>query len=407
MEESTDEESSVEKENPDDEIVVMPKRRKANTTTQESEDNSDKEEPKSKRTRRHKKISLTVEKGKPKSKLLRKEERDIICQKLNDTDIATTLQELVCIIKEQAVSHPYIIQLLDELIRNDSLCQDLVKHHISVFIYLYNQCSAGKEKFLRFQLQWHIHCSIFLLPKDEDISSVLPKEVAATVTGKGNASSAHPKARKVSTKKKKQSCTASEQITLDSERIRTQWLQFCDTPYPFDGCKKLMMMFSSNVYNIMLQKINKDPVFIRKCPDIPIQYDQDPDDVYYRFGGASLSDMLHVRYNKIRRSQTDKSAATVSEEIFILQAINTKDKSHMPSYLKYRDRGFMYTPLPIFVPFIRNVDTCVQEVVNQAGFQTHGDEIIKVSTLHKIIICKKYYHFLIGGSCSCSKKNST
>ena len=129
--ESTSEESSVEKENPDDEIVVMPKRRKANTTSQESEDNSDKEEPKSKRTRRHKK-RLTVEKGKPKSKLLRKEERDTICQELNDTDVATTLQELVCIIKEQAVSHPYIIQLLDELIRNDSLCQELA--HFSVYL---------------------------------------------------------------------------------------------------------------------------------------------------------------------------------------------------------------------------------------------------------------------------------
>lgn len=51
-------------------LLVMPKRRKAKTTSQESEDNSDKEEPKLKRTRRHEKISLTVEKGKPKSKLL-------------------------------------------------------------------------------------------------------------------------------------------------------------------------------------------------------------------------------------------------------------------------------------------------------------------------------------------------
>ena len=85
----------------------MPKRRKAKTTSQESEDNSDKEEPKLKRTRRHEKISLTVEKGKPKSKLLWKEERDTICQELNDTHVATTLQELVRIIKEQAISHPY------------------------------------------------------------------------------------------------------------------------------------------------------------------------------------------------------------------------------------------------------------------------------------------------------------
>ena len=69
--------------------------------------------------------------------------------------------------------------------------------------------------------------------------------------------------------------------------------------------------------------------------------------------------MLHVHYNKLERSQNDKSAGNVSEEISVLQAINTKDKSNMPSYLKYFDCGFMYTPLPI----IRNVDTCVQEAV--------------------------------------------
>ena len=69
-EESTSKENSVEMENPDDEVVVMPKRGKAKTTSQESEDNSDKEEPKSKRTQRHEKILLIVEKGKPKSKLL-------------------------------------------------------------------------------------------------------------------------------------------------------------------------------------------------------------------------------------------------------------------------------------------------------------------------------------------------
>ena len=87
---------------------------------------------------------------------------------------------------------------------------------------------------------------------------------------------------------------------------------------------------------------------------------------------ASLFDMLHVRYNKRKKSTADgKSAATISEEISILVAINNKEKSQMTKYLKYRDRGFMFVPVSMFIPFIHNVDTCVQEVVNQAGFQTH------------------------------------
>ena len=32
----------------------------------------------------------------------------------------------------------------------------------------------------------------------------------------------------------------------------------------------------------------------------------------------------------------------MSIEISLLQAINTKDKSDIPGYLKYQDRGFMY-----------------------------------------------------------------
>ena len=122
--------------------------------------------------------------------------------------------------------------------------------HFSVYL-LVQTVQYWKGEVFTFSAAVAYPLQYFFAAKGEDILSVLPKEVAATLTGKGNASSTHPKAQKVSTKKKKQSC---EQINLDSERIRTQWLQFCDTPYPFDGCKKLIMMFSSNVYNMMLQK---------------------------------------------------------------------------------------------------------------------------------------------------------
>ena len=50
----------------------------------------------------------------------------------------------------------------------------------------------------------------------------------------------------------------------------------------------------------------------------------------------------------------------------------------MPSYLKYRDRGHMYSPQSSFIPFLHTVDDCIREVVNQKGFEEHKDDLIKV-----------------------------
>ena len=49
--------------------------------------------------------------------------------------------------------------------------------------------------------------------------------------------------------------------------------------------------------------------------------------------------MLHRRYKQIRDASNKN---LMSIEISILQAINSKDKSDIPDYLKYRDSGFMY-----------------------------------------------------------------
>ena len=68
----------------------------------------------------------------------------------------------------------------------------------------------------------------------------------------------------------------------------------------------------------------------------------------------------------------------LSQEIVILQAINTKDKSTIPEYLKYRDQGFMYFPHASFIPFLRAVDDCVKGVVNSDGLEENGSELIKV-----------------------------
>ena len=63
-----------------------------------------------------------------------------------------------------------------------------------------------------------------------------------------------------------------------------------------------------------------------------------------------------------------------------MQAINTKDNSSIPGYLKYRDRGFMHFPHPIFIPFLQEVDQVLKVVVNSKALNEHGDDLIKVYT---------------------------
>ena len=105
----------------------------------------------------------------------------------------------------------------------------------------------------------------------------------------------------------------------------------------------------------------------------------DGDDVYYRFGGGALSDMLHLRYKQIRACKDDQRDL-LSQEISILHHMKLKDKSKLPNYLKYRDRGYMYFPDPAFLPLLREIDTTVKEVVNVGGLQ-QGDSLIKVRKL--------------------------
>ena len=68
-----------------------------------------------------------------------------------------------------------------------------------------------------------------------------------------------------------------------------------------------------------------------------------------------------------------------SQEITILQTINSKDKDDMPAYLQYRDKGYMYSPKAVFVPFFRDIDKCVREIVNEKGFEEHKDDIVKIN----------------------------
>ena len=64
-----------------------------------------------------------------------------------------------------------------------------------------------------------------------------------------------------------------------------------------------------------------------------------------------------------------------------LQAINIKDKSCIPGYLQYSNRGFLYFPNSVFLSYLREVDAVLKKVVNSKGLNEHGDELTKVNIL--------------------------
>ena len=53
-------------------------------------------------------------------------------------------------------------QLVNELLRTLS----------SVFAALYKSWDKGKGKYMKFQLEWHQYCSVFLLPRDKELSDI-------------------------------------------------------------------------------------------------------------------------------------------------------------------------------------------------------------------------------------------
>ena len=83
--------------------------------------------------------------------------------------------------------------------------------------------------------------------------------------------------------------------------------------------------------------------------------------MYYCFGGVAISDMLHLHYKHIKACQDDQRDV-LSQEISILHCMNYRNKVDVPSYLKYRDQGYMYFPDPVLIPFLRGLDRAVKKL---------------------------------------------
>ena len=310
-----------------------------------------------------------------KNKLMNKRERSLAIKSVKGIPLHTLVQVLEKQLKEQLDDiSEQLKDILQALLEDEGLLKALIEYHHAMFATLYDHCSTGKEKYARFQLEWHAHVSVFLIPKHIPIESVL------TTDQKTMAKDADV-------------CT-----------VRRRWQTFCDAHSSYqDHLKKIMILFSSSLYNAFLKEIHSSTSEICSttgtgtASTVPIE--EDSDDVYFRFGGAALSDMLHLHYKNIRIQQLqDNKRDVLSQEISCLQAINTKEKGDMPKYLQYRDRGYMYTPHVSFIPFFREVDNCIKEVINPTGFKEHGDELVKVNMcstcifIYCLVYCRLHIH---------------
>jgi hypothetical protein len=297
-----------------------------------------------------------------KRRLLKKDEKADIVKAIKEVDVCAIVKQQVC---AESINIDGLTQVVDSLVEDTPLFQSLVNHNHETFISLYNQSSTGKEKYLKFQIEWHSQCSIFLLPKECGIEEI--------------------------TSNKSQSMS----------ELRYFWLEFCERYPDFVLCNKAVILLSSCVYNSLLDIIHTQTTKCGAANSTMAQYD-DGDDVYIRFGGAAISDMLHLRYKSIRTCSSTVRREVISQEIEILHSINTADKSSNPTYLKYRDRGYMYSPHQNFIQFIKDVDKTAKEVVTEAGLEEHGDQIVKVP-LHHIynnLIC--FNDFMLYIDCSFS-----
>jgi len=280
-------------------------------------------------------------KKKRQKKVMNKKARETLQGSLNCIDTSLLVLEAVARIREEfdlSSTH-----LIDEFCSSKQLLQDLAGFHRDTFVELHVKCKKEKNSQLQFQLKWLSYCSAFLLEEQYSLSAINLEESTHSVL----------------------------------VELRQNWIDFCKKhSTTVAACKPVMMSFSSALYNSLLEHVASfqanQTEGTGSTTVVPIA---EEDGVYYRFGGGALCEMLHRRYKQIR---TASNKNLMSIEISMLQAINTKDKSDIPEYLQYQDRGFIYSPHKTFIPFIRQLDTDLKKFVNVEHFNKHGDNLIKV-----------------------------
>ena len=143
-----------------------------------------------------------------------------------------------------------------------------------------------KEKYLQFQIKWHRHCSYFLVEKNAELSLI----------------GLHP-------------ADPSAEAVVS---VHSQWNKLCVANcLQISDAKIFMILFCGCLYDELLHQCHR---IIE--PDIQASElcSEDSEDVYYRFGGSTLRNMLHNRYTKIKSCPLNQKDR-VSEEITVRGAV--------------------------------------------------------------------------------------
>ena len=122
------------------------------------------------------------------------------------------------------------------------------------------------DPMLSFQLCWHKQCSLFLLSEEHNITVLSLEEIP--------------------------NCNISD--------TRDAWLYYCalnDVPVPKSN--PVMITMSATIYKVLEHVTSFQESLTATKAAVDGSY-KDGDNVYYRFGGAAICEMLKLRYQQIR-----------------------------------------------------------------------------------------------------------
>ena len=280
-----------------------------------------------------------------RQKQMNKAERKRLMSQMRQVDISQLIVQA-----EQQLSKQLHFSVFEE--RGRFLCELFSSHKsellqlctalVDDFCCIYENCAVGKDKCSRFNMQWHNHCSTLLIEP-----------------------------------------TSTESASQENES--TQVWSTLSSGVTREVRNPVIISLCSAVYDLLLVKIRTmlSGMFAEESSGAHQQSDQSHssefEEVYYRFCGAALAGMYKERYKKMK-SPSCKQKDDVSKELTVLDWIRLRDKSKLPKSLQYKDEGGMYFPSKSFIPFIKDVDSCVCEHANEVSFTRYGSKVIEVTT---------------------------
>ena len=281
---------------------------------------------------------------KRKSKILKKAEKQVLIEKLR---AATSPCDETVGIVIKAINNQDHIHIFKEretfwnmLQKEQALLCAVFQGLVDLFVSVFKSCEKGKDRYSKFQIEWHKSCSMLLMDK---VDRMCMKEVLA---------------------------------------LHQQWLRccaVCGSGHPATVYNPVMISLCSATLMHQLFSEQKEQQASNNSGE-PSHIKQDTDDVYYRFGGAAIATMLHLRQEKVKNTSDTAKQSTIKAEMDLLKGLECTDKSQVPQYLQYRDRGYMHFPKESFIPFFRAVDQCILEHANENALKKHGSKLVEVAT---------------------------